>query len=381
MARRVLLDVRDRQPTGVSRYAINAARNFVQQCDDEITVGILHEPHQVAEISDLPALHETELVPARRQEQFVRFDRQILEQIERFRPDDYHSFANFIDPRVPARQSVTVHDLIRLQGGHRYDDRTFAGRYSDEEFANLKGAVQELRMRAPSALFENTMTEYLSRIVDYALSATEFVLTPSASTMALLQAREPSAPMWVEPPHVAPVFAPRESVTGDSSSFLLFVGTPDRHKRLDIVEHYCRSIPRSRRPRLVCVGDRAGHHLYERVDEPVATGSHVERLGQVSDERLRDLYATALATVLPSVVEGFGLPADESIAAGGRVLATDIDVFRERLAPPDAEFFVLTSRSSFLAALAEVEVSRETGRGHRARVGGGWLVAKLGGAS
>jgi glycosyltransferase involved in cell wall biosynthesis len=68
----------------------------------------------------------------------------------------------------------------------------------------------------------------------------------------------------------------------------------------------------------------------------------VRRLGRVED--LGALYAGALALVLPSWLEGFGLPPVEGLAAGTPAIVSDLPVFREVLGdgalyvpPGDAE--------------------------------------------
>jgi glycosyltransferase involved in cell wall biosynthesis len=52
------------------------------------------------------------------------------------------------------------------------------------------------------------------------------------------------------------------------------------------------------------------------------TGSLVKWTGFVADDDLRHLHAAALALVLPSSCEGFGLPAVEAAACGAPVIAT-----------------------------------------------------------
>ena len=71
-------------------------------------------------------------------------------------------------------------------------------------------------------------------------------------------------------------------------------------------------------------------------------GPGVRRLGRVDD--LGALYAGALAVVLPSWLEGFGLPPVEGLAAGAPAIVSDLPVFREVLGdgalyvpPGDAE--------------------------------------------
>lgn len=56
---------------------------------------------------------------------------------------------------------------------------------------------------------------------------------------------------------------------------------------------------------------------------------NVEFLGFVKDKDLGELYRHAVATVVPSLMEGFGLPVLEAMANGSLVLASDTPSLRE----------------------------------------------------
>jgi glycosyltransferase involved in cell wall biosynthesis len=80
---------------------------------------------------------------------------------------------------------------------------------------------------------------------------------------------------------------------------------------------------------LAIVGDPAGDGFHSNSEEVKALAEADVRLrgrihftGFVNDDDLPALYSDALATVMPSFSEGFGLPALESLCCGTPVLAS-----------------------------------------------------------
>jgi glycosyltransferase involved in cell wall biosynthesis len=63
--------------------------------------------------------------------------------------------------------------------------------------------------------------------------------------------------------------------------------------------------------------------------ESLGLGDRVRRYRQADDEMLLSLYANAAVFAYPSLVEGFGLPVLEAMAAGAAVVASDADAIVE----------------------------------------------------
>ena len=58
-------------------------------------------------------------------------------------------------------------------------------------------------------------------------------------------------------------------------------------------------------------------------------GTRVRHLGYLDETDLPDFYKAADVIAFPSLLEGFGLPLAEAMAAGTPVVASDIPIFRE----------------------------------------------------
>ncbi len=112
--------------------------------------------------------------------------------------------------------------------------------------------------------------------------------------------------------------------------WFIYVGGFNPHKRVDLLVRAHGQLARQieQPPHLVLVGapDRDGFH--KDVDsirseiERAGTNELVHWPGFLPDEELRHLHSGALALVLPSESEGFGLPAVEAAACGTAVIAT-----------------------------------------------------------
>lgn len=121
-------------------------------------------------------------------------------------------------------------------------------------------------------------------------------------------------PMFFERPTALPLVA---------EPYVLFVGSEQPRKNLERLEHAVEQLRARGFPHiLVTAGaDRWG---------AVKIGDRfVRRLYNVSDEDLVRLYAGAACLAIPSLHEGFGLPALEAMAAGTPVVAADVAALPE----------------------------------------------------
>ncbi len=131
--------------------------------------------------------------------------------------------------------------------------------------------------------------------------------------------------------------AARQAGLPEGADWFIYVGGFSKHKRIDsIVRCHAELLTRLRRasadppavPHLLLVGpsDKDSFHTdvdrIHRVIEETGTGDMVHWPGFVPDEQLRHLHSGALALLMPSECEGFGLPAVEAAACGAPVVAT-----------------------------------------------------------
>ncbi|MDO8639765.1 MAG: glycosyltransferase family 1 protein [bacterium] len=82
--------------------------------------------------------------------------------------------------------------------------------------------------------------------------------------------------------------------------------------------------------RLVLVGKE--DYFYKKIKEDIKKNEFGDRVifyGEANDRELVSLYKNAVALVVPSLMEGFGLPALEAMACGCLVLASEIDSLKE----------------------------------------------------
>jgi len=116
----------------------------------------------------------------------------------------------------------------------------------------------------------------------------------------------------------------------DSATYFLYVGNAYPHKNLErLIEAFTELRKKEKNIELLLVGkdDYFYKKLREKVKKENLSGITFQQ--NVSDAQLGNLYKNALAVVLPSLMEGFGLPALEAMASSCLVVASDIPSFKE----------------------------------------------------
>lgn len=125
----------------------------------------------------------------------------------------------------------------------------------------------------------------------------------------------------------------------ERGSYFVYAGGISPHKNIETLLDAFAALrdERGNVPRLVLVGELRGDPYLSAAASVRARTSelgldeHVLLPGFVSDERLACLFAGSLAAVLPSLAEGFGLPAVEAAASGAPVILSDLPAHRESL--------------------------------------------------
>ena len=205
--------------------------------------------------------------------------------------DVAHSMHPLMLPSRTAARVITIHDLYFLD--HAGDTE----REIRRDYAALASSHAQ-RCDAIVAVSEYTASQIRSR---FGVPAEKIAICSPA----------------------APSVAPRREQTG---SCILFVGTLETRKNVPaLLDAYGRLLTRELRiPPLVLAG-RAGagaETVLNRLKQQPFAGK-VEHLGYVSDERRDRLFEQAAMLVLPSLDEGFGMPALEAMTRGVPVVAAN----------------------------------------------------------
>jgi glycosyltransferase involved in cell wall biosynthesis len=208
--------------------------------------------------------------------------------------DVAHSPHPLLMPARRAAQVVTIHDLFFLSSG----DQTHA-----EIRRDYPALVARHATRAHAVI---TSTEYgRSQIVSrLGVDATRVYLCP------------PGAPTWTALGH-------EPNVPEDGC--ILFLGTLEPRKNVGVLlDAYARVLARRPTlPRLVLAGratPAASEWLARARMAPLA--GRVQHLGYVANAKREELYRSARVLVMPSLDEGFGLPALEAMSAGVPVIVS-----------------------------------------------------------
>ena len=321
---------------------------------------------------------------------YGRYTRGLLHALAR-RPDG-DSYVLFVDPAtartalpagfgtvvVPTRDAPgvaasawshrTVRDLLRMGRAvarARLDVFFFPSAYTFfpllRRVPTIVAIHDVIPERHPRLVFASRHAELLWRVkLAIAVRQASLVLTVSDHARAgiLKRFRIPADKVRVilEAPDAVfqPVAAPRDPADllpacrlPRDGRYVMYVGGIGPHKNLPLLLEAYRRVsadPRFEAVRLLVVGDYAGdvfHSAYEAVRALVARDGLSDRVrftGFVPDHLLVELYNRAEVVVLPSLEEGFGLPAFEAAACGTAVLVSDVGPAASLLGPAARSF-------------------------------------------
>lgn len=120
---------------------------------------------------------------------------------------------------------------------------------------------------------------------------------------------------------VSPVFSPRGERYTATGPYVLHVGRRVGHKNIDrLLTAFSRSRTHTLM-RLMFTG--MPDHLTIMHAKTVGLEGNIDFSGDVTDEKLAELYRGATALIFPSLYEGFGLPIIEAMACGTPVITSN----------------------------------------------------------
>lgn len=196
-------------------------------------------------------------------------------------------------PLTVARQVVTIHDLSAL--------------HHPEWFSPA------------FRLWYGRLIPPLARRARHILTVSEFSRQSIITSLHVPSERVTAVPNGVD----MSVFRPTESQSVRSQyslpcKYALFVGSIDPRKNLGRLIAAWKSLAGFPEVALVIVGARS--EVFQRVDLDLSARG-VRYLGYVPEQDLPGLYSGALFLIMPSLLEGFGLPVIEAMACGTPVIA------------------------------------------------------------
>lgn len=119
-----------------------------------------------------------------------------------------------------------------------------------------------------------------------------------------------------------------------SRPYFVIIGTIEARKNHLLLLHvWERLITRfgDKTPALVLVGQRGweADDVFALLDRSSILRGHVRELGRCNDAQMIAVLDGAQALLMPSFIEGFGIPVIEALQRGTPVIASDLPVFRE----------------------------------------------------
>jgi len=238
-------------------------------------------------------------------------DRKFSRIVAGFDLDVFHSFNSWLPFSIgfsDARKIVTIYDIFLIT------DPAFFRKYGV-----LKGLVQR----------------YFRTLVERSIENSDLVVTISNYSAKQILEAFPSAAGKIKVVYLASgLTGAKTGISAGSNPdnpYLLYVGNCRSYKNVPVLvkgfsEYLCAN--RESGLQLVIAGNDSCPTVKKLVlDHGIA--ERVKFISNPSDESLRELYSGALAFVLPSREEGFGIPVLEAMEMGVPVIISDAEALLE----------------------------------------------------
>lgn len=341
---RVLIDGRKLGDGGIGVYISNLIEGLVALGGVRITVLADRDKRSV-----LPSSERVEWVfdpakPYSLDEYFF-----LPRRVDFSRYDIFHAPHYSVPFGIPIPTVVTIHDLIHIT----HPERFF---YPHIARPLIRSAVR--RASAIITVSRDTRDQVIRRM------------------------RAPAKDVRYIPNAIAPFLASSPDpirVARSNDYFLAVISNTKPHKGIpDLLAAYRGFVERQRRtrrtqrvPTLKLVGFGAAKMLQDKLYEAMLSGvTGVEVVGAVDSGTLRGLYAGATALVVPSLAEGFCLPALEAQSVGTPVVCRPVAAIEELLTEQDIIADDLSARALEMAmheAVARQSEERRSIPEHLAR--------------
>lgn len=302
MSFHLLIDARGIQKNvdGISRYSLNVTKCIRKKRPEWKITALINKKaafHLENIDIDIITVDSSRFKP--------HSNKRLSELINRLSPDVFLNFS-MTGPQPNAPTIVTIHDLMVLNLPCYFGASVLRNAISRRIFQRaLKTSVAQ-----SSALAVPTMATKLDVMRRFQASVQKIFVTGEGQALF-------SSPVKIE--------KKREN-------FFLYVGNARGYKNIPrFLTAYGRLWAMDKKtPPLTMVvrKDRAYRSFRQHLDSNPAR-SNIKLLTHVSDEELRNLYLTCKALLIPSVYEGFGLPALEAMATGAPVMASKATALEE----------------------------------------------------
>ena len=339
---KVLFDARTTGPDGIGRYVRNLAQSLNEKLKKTSgnTFELISRDFNLQDICDLCNIDDS---PHYSLAEIT--NKSLL--ISKRKPNLMHC----TDYRVPLEGGgtpivVTIHDIFRYTDPTLcYDDETFKNKYGLQVFEEMKqvGAILGQKLSEQNLKDLNRTSSlhfiYYSRMLRWAINSASAIITPTEVVKnEIIQNFGLPDKIYVVPYGIDHIDKKTEIVKSQTflslpSKYILYVGQYRSHKNVDQLIMAFKNVEKLVDDlHLVLIGpDFIDNSKLDKFLESLNISKKVNRLGSLSYENLRTVYARSKALVHLSKLEGFGLTPLEALSCGATVIAAENPTLKEIL--------------------------------------------------